>query len=440
MIEVFSALSVLINIAILIIAVFLLKRKTEIDLSKIENRIDAVEKNQRDTAKTIRDELSMNRAEAAQNSRDVREELQNNLHNFSSSLANRMTEIAQLQKAQLDTFSQQLTTLTQSNERSMDKMRESVQERLKSIQEDTGNKLEQIRVTVDEKLHETLETRLGESFKIVGERLESVHKGLGEMRSLATGVGDLKKMLSNVKARGIWGEIHLGAIIEEILTPDQYDKNVATRKGSDERVEYAVKLPGRGDAKDQIVWLPIDAKFPQEDYARLIDAHDKGDLARAEEAHKQLAFRIKEQARSIRDKYINPPNTTDFAIMFLPTESLFAEALRFPGLCEELQQKYRVTIAGPTTLGALLNSLNIGFKTLVIEKRTSEVWRLLAGVRTQFSKFSELLDQTSKKLTEAGNKIDEASDRSRKIENRLRKVEALPVGESDKIFEDTEAN
>jgi len=297
-----------------------------------------------------------------------------------------MTEIANLQRNQLDIFATQLNSLTKTNDQKLEQLRRTVEERLLLMQQDNGRKLDQMRATVDERLNATLEQRLGESFKLVSERLEAVYKGLGEMQTLASGVGDLKKVLTNVKTRGIWGEIQLGNLLEQILTPEQYATNVLTKAGSNDRVEFAVKLPAR-DGQDSIIWLPIDAKFPIEDYERLIAAQDQANLPRIEELGKSLENRIKLEGKTIRDKYIDPPHTTDFGILFLPVEGLYAEVLRRPGLCEILQREYKVVITGPTTLAALLNSLQMGFRTLAIEKRSSEVWSLLSAVKTEFGKF-----------------------------------------------------
>jgi DNA recombination protein RmuC len=282
--------------------------------------------------------------------------------------------------------------------------------------------LEQMRKTVDEKLQGTLERRLGESFKLVSERLEVVHQGLGEMQKLASGVGDLKKVLTNVKSRGTWGEMQLGNLLEQVLTSEQYACNVATRPGSNERVEFAIRLPGRGNASGAPVWLPIDAKFPKEDYERLVEAAEHADAAALELAATQLENRIKLEAKSIRDKYVEPPHTTDFAILYLPVEGLYAEVLRRPGLLDVLQRDFRITIAGPTVLTALLNSLQMGFRTLAIEKRSSEVWQVLAAIKTEFGKFGEVIGRVQKKLQEASNVIDSAATRTRAIERQLRAV------------------
>jgi DNA recombination protein RmuC len=340
-----------------------------------------------------------------------------------------LMEISNLQQNQLDAYSKQIMMLTQSNENRLEKMRETVEVSISRMQEDNSKKLDQMRATVDEKLHATLEQRLGESFKLVSDRLEMVHKGLGEMQSLASGVGDLKKVLSNVKTRGTWGEIQLGNILEQVLSPEQYEKNVAVKKGS-ERVEFAIKLPGKGEGEEDFIWLPIDAKFPQEDYQRLLEATEQGNPQAAEEASKALEVRIKACAKDIRDKYIDPPNSTDFGIMFLPIEGLYAEVLRRPGLSDILQLEYRVVVAGPSTLTALLNSLQMGFRTLAIEKRSSEVWALLGAVKTEFSKFADILDKTQKKLQEASNTIETAAKKSRTIQRKLKNVQELTTNEA----------
>jgi DNA recombination protein RmuC len=330
---------------------------------------------------------------------------------------------------------ERLKTVQEENSRRLELVRTIVDERLKALQEDNGRKLEQMRLTVDEKLHDTLEKRLGESFKVVSERLEMVQRGLGEMQSLATGVGDLKKVLTNVKTRGIFGEVQLASLLEQILAPGQFDTNVETRAGSGQRVEFAIKLPGRDGSAGSTVWLPLDAKFPQEDYLRLVEAQEQGDSAVVAEAAKMLERSIRESAKTIRDKYLDPPQTTDFGIMFIPTEGLYAEIIRRPGLLDMLQREYKVMVAGPTTLAALLNSLQMGFRTLAIEKRSAEVWNLLGAVRTEFHKFGDILDKTSKKLQEAGNQIDAAAVRSRAIERKLKGVQELPSGEANALLE-----
>lgn len=307
-------------------------------------------------------------------------------------------------------------------------LRDTVDRRLKELQ--TGNelKLDQMRKTVDEKLHETLEKRLGESFRTVSTHLEAVHKGLGEMQALAAGVGDLKKVLTNVKTRGTWGEVQLGAILEQVLIPEQYDRNVSTRKGSKDVVEFAVRLPGNGDG--EVVHLPIDSKFPMEDYTRLVDAGEAGDADAAQKAAAELARAVRKCAMDIRDKYLDPPHTTDFAILFLPTEGLFAEVLRQAGLAEDLQRNYRVVVTGPTTLAATLSSLRLGFRTLAIEKRASEVWQVLSGVKNEFGKFAMALSKVKSQLETATRTIDETGVRTRAIERKLKDVETLPEAET----------
>jgi DNA recombination protein RmuC len=383
----------------------------------------------------VRDEFGRNRQESAGSARLAREEIGSTLKFSSDSQLKQLRQIAGMQKDQLDSFSKQLLEMTKLNEEKLETMRNTVETQLRTLQEDNNRRLEQMRAVVDEKLQSTLEKRLADSFRQVSERLEQVYKGLGEMRSLATGVGDLKKVLTNVKTRGTWGEIRLSHILEQILTPDQYEVNVATKKASSERVEFAIKLPGQGSHREKTVWLPIDSKFPQEDYQRLLDAQEAADKVQAEKSVKNLETRVKAEAKAIREKYIDPPNTTDFGIMFLPVEGLYAEVLRRPGLCDSLQRDYRIVVTGPTTLAALLNSLQMGFRTLAIEKRSSEVWELLGAVKTQFSKFGEVLAKTKKKLQEASNTIDQAEVRTRVISRKLSKVQELPQADSTKLME-----
>jgi DNA recombination protein RmuC len=301
----------------------------------------------------------------------------------------------------------------------------------------TEQKLEKMRETVDEKLHKTLEERLGQSFKLVSERLEAVQKGLGEMQTLANGVGDLKKVLSNVKTRGVLGEIQLGNILEQIMAPEQYEANVKTKKGSNDHVEFAIKLPGKDD-EGNVVYLPVDAKFPQEDYVRLQTAYDEGDITGIETANKALVQSIKKFAKDIRDKYIDPPNTTDFGIMFLPIEGLFAEVVRQPEVVALLQREYKIIVTGPTTLAAMLNSLQMGFKTLAIQKRSSEVWQILGAVKNEFGKFGDVLEKAQKKINEANKELDNlVGTRTRLMLSKLRKVEELPATESVKLIDET---
>lgn len=418
---------VLLSIVVLVFLLALIKRKSDNGFKKIAADIDALGNIHNNTERMVKDEIARNREESSANAKQAREELSGALKDSSDSLLKRMTENAGMQKDQLDSFSRLLGDMTKINEEKLDVMRATIDSRLRELQEDNSKKLEQMREVVDEKLQLTLETRIGESFKQVSERLEQVHKGLGEMRNLAAGVGDLKKVLTNVKTSGTWGEIQLGNILEQILTPDQYEVNVATKKNSDDRVEFAIKLPGKGVDKEQIVWMPIDSKFPQEDYQRLLDAQEAADKELVERASKNLEMRIKAEAKKIKEKYLDPPNTTDFGIMFLPVEGLYAEVLRRPGLFDFLQREYRINITGPTTLAALLNSLQMGFRTLAIEKRSSEVWELLGRVNTEFGKFGDMLAKTKKKLQEAANTIDQAEVRTRVIEGKLKKVQEIPV-------------
>ncbi len=383
--------------------------------------------------RSFRDEIARNREESSKNAKSQREEVNESILKLGEQLSSTIGEISKGQKNQLDIFAKQMNTLTQMNEQKFDKLQEKVESQLKEIQDKNEKKLEEMRHTVDEKLHDTLEKRLGESFKLVSDRLEQVYKGLGDMQELARGVGDLKNVLSNIKTRGGWGEIQLENLIDQILTREQYEKNVATKKGSSDRVEIAIKLPGRDLAKSDIVWLPVDAKFPVEDYQRLLDAQDLANIAAINEANKAIETRIKGEAKKIAEKYLDPPHTTDFAIMFLPIEGLYAEVLRRPGLAEFLQREYRVVVSGPTILAALLNSLQMGFKTLAIEKRSSEVWKILSVVKNEFGKFGDVLDKTQKKLQEASNTIDEAAKSSRKIERQLKDVQELPANETNLI-------
>jgi DNA recombination protein RmuC len=437
-----------------------------------------------DVAPDLRAEFDRNRTESQAAARELRGELSESVTRLSTQVSSQMTQIATVQNNQIEAFSRQLTELTAANERRllelratvdaklgeakedarlgreesgltlrrfadtvnqqlvtvqqasdqrMAEMRQMVESRLESIQKDNGEKLEKMRQTVDEKLHATLEQRLGESFKTVRDQLDKVHMGIGEMQSLAAGVGDLKRVLSNVKTRGTWGEVQLENLLDQLLTRDQFEKNVETRPGSGERVEIAIRLPGR--AGEGQVWLPIDSKFPVEDYERLLGAQDVGDVAGMENFSKAIETRLKVEARSIRDKYIEAPHTTDFALLFLPTEGLYAEALRRPGLSDQLQREYRVTIAGPTTLTALLNSLQMGFRTLAIEKRSSEVWQVLGAVKSEFGKFGDVLVKTREQIRRAAESIDKAEVRTRQISRKLRGVEALPEAQARSLLE-----
>ena len=423
----FFVLALLTALALLIV---LIRRKPEEVIAGLQENFTALAIEQQRLEGVIKDEIISNRQETAQSARQARQELGATLKCSSDSLQQRLSENIRVQKDQLDSFSKQLMAMTKLNEEKLEAMRKTMETQLQALQEDNTRKLEQMRATVDEKLQGTLDKRLGESFKQVSERLEQVYKGLGEMRTLATGVGDLKKVLTNVKTRGTWGEIRLSHILEQILTPDQYDVNVATKKNSNERVEFAIKLPGQKVDKEKIIWMPIDSKFPQEDYQRLMDAQEAADKELAEKSIKNLEMRIKAEARRIKEKYLDPPNTTDFGIMFLPVEGLYAEVLRRPGLCDILQREHRIVVTGPTTLAALLNSLQMGFRTLTIEKRSSEVWQLLSVVKAEFGKFGDVLAKTKKKLQEAGHTIDKAEIRTRAIARKLRKVQEVPLTET----------
>ncbi len=398
----------------------------------LEPQFSALQSGLERVERELRQEMARARQEAAVAARGDREEQAQALDRLAKTLSAQVGQLGTLQGQQLEAFAAQLARLTQSNEQRFEQLRQSVEARLGAMQNDNANKLEEMRKTVDEKLHATLEQRLGDSFKLVSERLELVHKGLGEMQTLAAGVGDLKKVLTNVKTRGTWGEVQLEALLDQLLTAEQYEKNVITRPGSNERVEFAIRLPGgeMGGNDKQPVWLPIDAKFPMEDYQRLIEAQERAEPVAVELAAKALEQRLRLEAKTIREKYVEPPATTDFAILYLPTEGLYAEALRRSGLADSLQRDYRISIAGPTTLAALLNSLQMGFRTLAIEKRSSEVWGVLGAIKTEFGKFGEALDATRKKLEQATKSIESAGVRTRQIERKLKGVEALPAAEA----------
>ncbi|MDT6960030.1 DNA recombination protein RmuC [Cupriavidus sp. SZY C1] len=358
------------------------------------------------------------RAELADNARGSRSEAGQQMLRFQQQLSAQLTSIATVQQ-------QQLAQMSEANERRLADVRATLEQKLRDIEANNAAKLEEMRRTVDEKLHATLEQRLGESFKLVSERLEQVHRGLGEMQVLAQGVGDLKRVLTNVKTRGTWGEVQLAMLLEQILTPDQYSKNVETVQSSGARVEFAIRLPGR-EVGGSPVWLPIDAKFPKDQYERLVDAQERGDVDGVQLASRELEVAVRREAQTIAEKYLAPPATTDFAILFLPTEGLYAEVLRRPGLTDLLQRDFRVTVAGPTTLTALLNSLQMGFRTLALEKRSSEVWEVLGAVKTEFGKFGEVLAKTRDTLVRAARNIEQAEVRTRQMERKLRTVEALP--------------
>ncbi len=366
---------------------------------------------------------------------EMRKELGEGLQFTSDTLSKIVEAMGKNQQTHLEAMSRQLKDITDSNQVTLDQIRKTLDGRVKELQESNEKKLDEMRRTVDEKLHDALEKRLGESFKLVSDRLEAVHKGLGEMQNLAIGIGDLKRVLTNVKARGTWAEVQLGAILEQILTAGQYEKNVRVKVESLETIEYAVRLPGLQDDPEACVWLPIDSKFPQEDYLRLQEAAEKADPLAVQKAIDALARTIRTAAKDIHEKYVNPPSTTDFGIMFLATEGLYAEVLRQPSLVEDLLHRYRVVVAGPATLAAILSSLRVGFQTLAIEQRAAEVWRVLGAVKTEFGRFSEVLDKVKRQLNAASNTIEETGVRTRAMAKRLRSVEELPQEEATRILD-----
>ncbi len=393
---------------------------------------DSQEKGLARLERELREELSRGRREDTEESFRDREERAQSANLLAQALSTQVGQFGASQAERLEAFARELNRFSLGLDERFERLKIAVEGRLTAMQADNAAKLEEMRRTVDEKLHATLEQRLGHSFKLVSDRLEQVHRGLGEMQTLAAGVGDLKRVLTNVKTRGTWGEVQLAALLEQLLTAEQFSANVITRPGSNERVDFAIRLPGKGDGA--VVWLPIDAKFPIEDYQRLLDAQDRGEPALVEEAARAIEGRLKGEAKSIHEKYVSPPHTTDFAMLYLPIEGLYAEALRRPGLAEALQRDYRVSLAGPTTLAALLNSLQMGFRTLAIEQRSAEVWAVLGAVKTEFGKFGEALAHTKKKLDEASNSISKAETRTRQLSRRLKEVEALPIGEAEQLI------
>lgn len=382
----------------------------------------------------IREEFRLARGESIRTARELREEITAGQKAASDTLIRTADALGKSQRDLLESVTGQIKSLTDANETRIERMRSTIDTQLKSLGENNEKKLDQMRETVNEKLQSTLERRLGESFGMVSERLEAVQRGLGEMQTLATGVGDLKRVLTNVKVRGTWGEVQLGALLEQVMTPDQYAANVQIRENSREHVEYAVRLPGKDEDPDACVWLPIDSKFPQEDYLKLVEAADRADTEAVRRSTAALVRAVHSAAKDIRDKYLDPPRTTDFAIMFLPTEGLYAEVLRQPGEVEKILHTFRVVVAGPTTLSAVLSSLRMGFRTLAIEKRSSEVWQVLAAVKTEFGRFGGILNRVKKQLHAASNTIDRTGVRTRAMEKRLRDVEKLPSGVSAEIL------
>ena len=388
-----------------------------------------------DAEQAVREELRDGREEAAKRSHELREEVSGSLSKTAQTLSSTVGQLGNVQKQQLEAVTTQVQALVETNQQRLDGLRATISEQLNEMREANEKKLEEMRRTVDEKLQGTLEKRLGESFKLVSERLDAVHKGLGEMQNLATGVGDLKNVLTNVKVRGTWAEYQLEAILEQVLTPDQFDRNVATRKDSSERVEFAIRLPGRSDDPNDCVWLPIDSKFPQEDYLRLSEAANSADAEAVALSTRELLRSITQSAKTIAEKYLNPPQTTDFAVLYLPTEGLYAEVLRQPGLVSQLQQDYRVMVSGPTTIAALLNSLRLGFRSLAIEQQASEVWQVLGAVKTEFGRFGDVLAKVKKQLATASNTIENTERRTRAMARTLREVEQLPGAKSDELLE-----
>ncbi len=393
--------------------------------------------------KEVRDELRAGREEARGAGRELREEVAGGLKSTNEVLSQTLGNMGKIQQAQLEGMTKQLLDLTDSNQKSLERLRGTFDSRVKELQEGNEKKLDEMRKTVDEKLQTELEKRLGDSFRTVSEQLDRVHKGLGEMQSLATGVGDLKKVLSNVKTRGILGEVQLGMLLEQFLSPSQYTANAQVKPGSAERVEFAIRLPGRDGEAD--VLMPVDAKFPQEDYLRLVEASEKADLDGLAAAAAALEARVKQCAKTIHEKYINPPVTTDYAILFLPTEGLFAEVLRRPGLLEQMQTEWRVTIAGPTTLTSLLSAFQMGFRSLALQQRSGEVWKLLSAVRTEFANHGKVVEKLKNQLDTAARTIDQLGTRTNVMNRKLRDVDALPSGEAQDLLglaapeEDTES-
>ncbi|SNS74526.1 DNA recombination protein RmuC [Noviherbaspirillum humi] len=462
------------GVAILLLQVFMLLRSRggeAADLNRVQQDLQA---SQQQTAERVEREL---RAQIQTSAQLSRQEVGTGFSQFQQAMLHQLASMATLQNSQIDAFAQQLaklteanglqletlrnailaqsqgarqeqaaalkrfgdtlalslSTLTESNAQRMNEIRSTLETRIRDMQADNGTRLEEMRKTVDEKLHATLEHRLGESFKLVSDRLEKVHQGLGEMQQLAIGVGDLKRVLTNVKSRGTWGEVQLEMLLEQMLTPDQFGKNVETVPGSGERVEFAIRLPGHGEGRPP-VWMPIDAKFPKEQYERLLEAAERADTDGMTAAGRELDKAVRLQAKTISEKYLSPPLTTDFAIMFLPTEGLYAEVMRRPGLADDLQRACRISIAGPSTLLALLNSLQMGFRSIALEKRSSEVWQVLGAVKTEFAKFGDVLTATRNSLERAAKNIEQAETRSRQMARKLKSVEALPAEAAQRLL------
>ncbi len=434
-------LYIILAVLLLVVAlqIFLIRRGG-VNLSPLESRLDALRDSQERTDRSVREEIARSRAEVQSYSQQERTELAGALQSFGEALQKSITSIATLSNEQLESFARQLNHLTAANEKKLDDIRVEIDTKLRQISEDNTRQLDRLRETVDEKLQNTLEKRLGESFKQVSERLEQVHQGLGDMRQLAAGVGDLKKVLTNVKTRGTWGEVQLGALLEEMLAPEQYLKNVKIQPGTNDFVEFAIRLPGQGDTQSDCVLIPVDAKFPIEDYSRLLDAQERGDAAAADEAVRQLEASIKKSAKDISTKYLAPPATTDFGILFLPSEGLYAEVIRRTALVQLLQREHHIVISGPSTFAAFLNSLQMGFRALAISKRSGEVWKVLGEVKSAFGRFGDSLEVIRKRLEQAAGSVDDAQKKTKTLANKLRSVEALPEAPAVLILDDDQAD
>ncbi|MCK6445898.1 MAG: DNA recombination protein RmuC [Planctomycetes bacterium] len=428
MLDVIVIVGALAALAAVVLLVLLLRRDPRSALVGLDQRLDGLERANERAERGLRDELARARAEEQVLAKELRDELAARGKDTNDALIAAIGKLSDSQRHALELFGKRLDDVSSANERRFETLRVSVEKKLGEIQHDNTQKLEQMRVTVDEKLQSVLDKRLSDSFKSVRDMLENVQTGVGEMKALASGVGDLKRVLTNVKTRGTWGEVQLGALLEQMLTAEQFERNVVTRPGTSEVVEFAIKLPGRGDAGDKPVWLPIDAKFPQEDYQRLVEASERGDADAVDAAVKQLEVRIRGFAKDISKKYVEPPHTTDFALMFLPTEGLYAEIVRRTELVDALQREHRIVVAGPTTLAALLNSLQLGFRTLAIEKRSSEIAKVLGEVKTEFGRFGEVIAKVKDKLDQASRQIeDDVGRRTRMIDRKLKNIEALPI-------------
>lgn len=430
---------IIIILLIMIVLQFWMLRRSSVNLTPLGSKLDTLRDAQERTDRSLRDEIARSRAEGQLWAQQERTEMAGSMKSFGDSVQARMADMARLQNDQLESFSRQMSLMTAGNDRKMEEIRQVIDEKLKQIQADNASQLERMRETVDEKLQTTLEKRLGDSFKQVSERLEQVHQGLGDMRALASGVGDLKKVLTNVKSRGTWGEVQLGSLLEEILSPEQYLANVRINEQSGDFVEFAIRLPGQGDSSSESVLIPVDAKFPVEDYSRLTEAQERSDASAAEDAVRQLEASIKKAAKDISQKYLAPPKTTDFGIMFLPSEGLYAEVIRRTQLVSLLQREYRIVVSGPSTFAAFLNSLQMGFRTLAIQKRSGEVWKVLGEVKAAFGRFGDSLDAVRKRLDQAASSVDDAQKKTRTLAGKLKAVEALPDTSETITIEDPEA-